>query len=227
MRHPLPSLLEVSLVLTLMSAAPAAAADPRFSAPVHATTGLAPSALVTADFNGDTKPDLATTDMDDSSVFGAARQGRRQLRRALGVPHDALAMGPCGRRSQRGRPAGSGHGVRRRSWAPRCVPERRRGSLPSRGLVAPDRRGGRRGRRQRRPRRGSRRRDGGATRLRGAARHRRRRIRSAAALRRRPRRLQRPRAGRYERRRPPRRGPRHRAREARRPARQRRRDVRA
>jgi hypothetical protein len=67
-RHPSPSLLELSVALTLMSAAPAAAADPRFSAPVQATTGQSPSALVSADFNSDTKPDLATTDYGGNSV---------------------------------------------------------------------------------------------------------------------------------------------------------------
>ena len=65
-----------------MSAAPAAAADARFSAPVHATTGQSPSALVTADFNGDAKPDLATADYGRRQRVGAARQGRRQLRAA-------------------------------------------------------------------------------------------------------------------------------------------------
>jgi hypothetical protein len=68
MRHPSPSLLEVSVALSLLGASPAAAADPRFSAPVHATTGQSPSALVTADFNGDAKPDLATTDYGGHSV---------------------------------------------------------------------------------------------------------------------------------------------------------------
>ena len=68
MRRPSPSLLPLSVALTLMSAAPAAAADTRFSAPVHATTGQSPSALVTADFDGDAKPDLATTDYVDGSV---------------------------------------------------------------------------------------------------------------------------------------------------------------
>ncbi len=71
MRHPSPSLLELSVALTLMSAAPAAAAtppSPRFSAPVIVRTGDQPGALVAADFNGDTKPDLATADSGSNSV---------------------------------------------------------------------------------------------------------------------------------------------------------------
>ena len=60
---PSPSLLELSVALTLMSAAPAAAAATRASArPSMPPPAMAPSALVTADFNGDTKPDLATAD---------------------------------------------------------------------------------------------------------------------------------------------------------------------
>jgi hypothetical protein len=65
-RHALPSLLSVAF--TLLIAAPSSAADPQFSAPIHATTGQSPSALVTADFNGDTKPDLATADMGSNTV---------------------------------------------------------------------------------------------------------------------------------------------------------------
>src|SRR5262245_39101434 len=65
MRPPLPSLL---VALSVLGAAPAAAADPRFSAPIDATTGRAPSALVTADLNGDPKPDLATTAYRSGSV---------------------------------------------------------------------------------------------------------------------------------------------------------------
>ena len=152
MRHPLPSLLEVSLVLTLMSAAPAAAADPRFSAPVHATTGLAPSALVTLTSTA-TPSRIGDTDMDDSSVSVLLGKGdgsfaARLVYRTTRWPWDLAAADPtrtAGRIWSR---------WRRRPGAPRGVPERRRGSLPSRGLVAPDRRGGRRGRRQRRPRRG-------------------------------------------------------------------------
>jgi hypothetical protein len=71
MRHPLPFLLEVSIALTLLSAAPAVAATPagaRFSAPVIVPTGDGPDALVAADFNRDGKPDLATADAGSASV---------------------------------------------------------------------------------------------------------------------------------------------------------------
>jgi hypothetical protein len=71
MRHPTPSLLELSVALTLMSAAPAAAAAPpvpRFSGPVLVRTGDEPNGLVTADFNGDSRPDLATADWGSDSV---------------------------------------------------------------------------------------------------------------------------------------------------------------
>lgn len=72
MRRPSPSLLELSIALTLVSAAPAAAATPppapRFSGPVIVRTGSEPDGLVTADFNGDTKPDLATADWASDSV---------------------------------------------------------------------------------------------------------------------------------------------------------------
>ena len=66
MRHALPSVLSVAF--TLVIAASSSAADPQFSAPVYATIGLSPSAVVTADFNGDTKPDLATADMSSNTV---------------------------------------------------------------------------------------------------------------------------------------------------------------
>jgi hypothetical protein len=70
-RHPLPSLLELSVALALLSAVPAAAATPagpQFSAPVLVRTGDQPAALAAADFNGDGKPDLAAADSGSGTV---------------------------------------------------------------------------------------------------------------------------------------------------------------
>jgi hypothetical protein len=86
-------LLEVSVALSLLGASPAAAADVRFSAPVDATTGQSPAALVSADFNGDAKPDLATADSGSGSVSVLLGKGdgsfaRRARYRTSASPYD-------------------------------------------------------------------------------------------------------------------------------------------
>jgi hypothetical protein len=98
-RRPLPSLLEVSVALTLLSAAPAAAATPagpQFSAPVLLRTGDEPDALAAADFNGDGKPDLATADSGSASVSvllgnGDGSFGPRVRYRTSASPYDVDA----------------------------------------------------------------------------------------------------------------------------------------
>lgn len=99
MRRPSPSVLALSVALTLMSAAPAAAAtlpSPRFSAPVIMRTGDQPGALVAADFNGDGKPDLATADSGSSSVSvlfgkGDGSFAQRTRYRTSAFPYDLVA----------------------------------------------------------------------------------------------------------------------------------------
>jgi hypothetical protein len=90
----LPSSLSVAF--TLLIAAPAFAADPRFSAPVRATTGRSPGALATADFNGDGKPDLATADYRSGMVSVLLGRGdgsfaARTAHRTTRYPWDVAA----------------------------------------------------------------------------------------------------------------------------------------
>jgi hypothetical protein len=92
-------LLEVSIALTLLSAAPAAAAapaGPRFSAPVLVRTGDQPSALAAADFNGDGKPDLAAADSGSGTVSlllgnGDGSFAPRVPYRTSAAPYDVVA----------------------------------------------------------------------------------------------------------------------------------------
>jgi hypothetical protein len=86
----------LSVAFTLLIAAPSSAAGPQFSAPIDATTGDSPSALVTADLNGDAKPDLATADIDSNTVSvllgkGDGSFGARLSYRTSRFPWDIAA----------------------------------------------------------------------------------------------------------------------------------------
>src|SRR5689334_7299871 len=73
----------VVVLLALPAVAGAAAAGPRFSAPVYNRSEHLTDAIVAADLNGDGNPDLATSDQSANSVSVLFGTGHGDFRRAV------------------------------------------------------------------------------------------------------------------------------------------------